>query len=233
MPTVPPHTFDPFNFLTTPEIVKTLPTEQTMNLLVASHENGSRLNGDRRSLLYNRRDGSTCANCHDSTGGGTIINGAPATAGMIQQEHETNQRYWINEQIDWSPAGSPHKLVFGGEYQHDESAKNIVERLDAIPDIAGAGVFVQDEMSWLNGRVIATLGGRLDHNQLSGTALSPSASLVYTPKEKLVLRARSDGRSVSRPGTISSSASAFLPTTAEYRRRADGVPACRRSRPGA
>ena len=74
-------TFDPFDFLTTPEIVKTLPTEQTMNLLVASRE--KRFTPEWRStlkLLYNRRDGSTCANCHDSTGASTLINGAPATA---------------------------------------------------------------------------------------------------------------------------------------------------------
>ncbi len=192
-------TFEPFTFLSNPDPVRTLPTEQTMNLLVASHE--KRFTPEWRStlkLLYNRRDGSTCANCHDSSGAGTFLNGAFATPEIIQREHETNQRYWINEQIDWSPSGSAHKLVFGGEYQHDQSAKNIVERLDATPNISGTGVFAQDEMSWLSGRLIGTVGGRLDHNELSGTALSPSASLVYAPTEPFVVRG-SFGRAFRQP----------------------------------
>ena len=66
--------------------VPTIPTEQTLHLLVASHE--TKINPAWRStlkVLYNRRDGTTCANCHDPTGAGTIINGLPATPEQIRQ----------------------------------------------------------------------------------------------------------------------------------------------------
>jgi outer membrane receptor for ferrienterochelin and colicin len=179
--------------------VPTIPTGQTLHLLVASHE--TKINPAWRStlkVLYNRRDGNTCANCHDPTGGGTIINGLPATPQQIEQEHETSQRYWINHQMNWSPAESLHRVVFGGEYQHDRSTKNISKRLDSEPNTSTAGVFAQDEMSFLDKRLIATVGGRLDHHGLSGTAFSPSASLVYLPVEKLVLRG-AVGRAFRQP----------------------------------
>ena len=53
-------------------------------------------------------------------------------------------------------------------------------------------------MSLLDKRLIATVGGRLDHHGLSGTAFSPSASLVYLPVEKLVLRS-AVGRAFRQP----------------------------------
>jgi outer membrane receptor for ferrienterochelin and colicin len=179
--------------------VPTLPTGQTLQLLVASHE--KKINSEWRSTLkglYNRRDGNTCANCHDPTGGGTLINGVTATPAQIQQEHETSQRYWINEQMNWSPTASLHRFVFGGEYQNDKSTKNILQRLDSKQNIGTAGAFAQDEMSFLRNRLIATLGGRIDHNELSGTAFSPSASLVYLPVDKLVLRS-AVGRAFRQP----------------------------------
>jgi outer membrane receptor protein involved in Fe transport len=188
-------TSDPFLFSN----VATLGTKQKLNVVTASYE--KRLAPQWSStlkVLYNRRDGNTCANCHDPTGGGTIINDKPATPDLIRSEHETNQRMWINEQINWSPASSLHSVVFGGEYQFDRTTKNIAQRLDSQPNVSTGAVFGQDEMSFLDRRVIATVGGRLDRNEITGTAASPTASVVYVPQEKLVLRT-SIGRAFRQP----------------------------------
>jgi len=190
-------TFDSFVF--SPTQGKTLPTDQALNLLVLSHD--TRLNDQWSSslkVLYNRRDGNTCANCHDPNGGGLLINGAPPTPDMIQSEHEASQRFWVNEQMDWSPKGSLHRFVFGGEFQHDRSTKTILKRLDSEPNVASVGAFAQDEMTLVQKRVFATLGARVDRNQITGAAFSPSASLVYLPTEKLVVRG-SVGRAFRQP----------------------------------
>jgi iron complex outermembrane receptor protein len=177
----------------------TLGSKQTLNIATAAYE--KRLAPEWNStarVLYNRRDGNTCANCHDYTGAGTIINGQVATSPQIKAQHETNQRTWINEQINFTPAGSAHSVVFGGEYQFDRTTKNIVQRLDSQPNVSTGAVFAQDEISLLEKRIIATVGGRLDQNQITGTALSPSASFVYTPHDKIVLRT-SFGRAFRQP----------------------------------
>ena len=191
-------TSDPFLFLGSTNTY-TLPTEQTLNVVTGSYQKrlASQWNSGFK-VLYNRRDGNTCANCHDPSGAGTFVNNTFATPAVIRAEHETNQRMWINEQINWLPAGSAHSVVFGGEYQLDRTTKNITQRLDSQPNVSTGAVFAQDEMSFFDKRLIATVGGRVDRNEITGTAASPSASAVYVPKDKLVLRA-SIGRAFRQP----------------------------------
>jgi outer membrane receptor for ferrienterochelin and colicin len=188
-------TSDPFIF----QNLSTAGSKQTLNIASAAYD--KRLAPDWNSttrFLYNRRDGNTCANCHDFTGAGTIINGQVATPAQIKAQHETNQRSWINEQINWTPSGSAHSVVFGGEYQFDRTTKEIVQRLDSQPNVSTGAVFGQDEISLLERRIIATIGGRIDHNEITGTAASPSASVVYQPHDKVVLRT-SFGRAFRQP----------------------------------
>jgi outer membrane receptor protein involved in Fe transport len=176
----------------------TLGTKQTLNVVSASYEKRIAPQWNSTSkVLYNRRDGNTCANCHDATGAGTIINGQTATPDLIRSQHEANQRAWFNEQINWSPSGL-HSVVFGGEFQYDRTTKNIVQRLDSQPNVSTGAVFAQDEISLFDRKVIATVGGRVDRNEITGTAASPSASLVYVPHEKIALRA-AIGRAFRQP----------------------------------
>jgi outer membrane receptor for ferrienterochelin and colicin len=189
-------TSDPFVFSNVP----TLGTKQTLNIATAAYDKrlAPQWNSSTK-VLYNRRDGNTCANCHDPTGGGTLINGQTATPEIINGQHETNQRAWINEQINWAPSGSAHSVVFGGEYQFDRTTKNIAfQRLDSQPNVSTGAVFGQDEISFLDRRVIATVGGRIDRNEITGTAASPNASVVFVPQDKFVLRA-SFGRAFRQP----------------------------------
>ena len=58
---------------------QTLPSEQNLNMVNVSHARQlSESWSYRGRLLYNRRGGTTCANCHDPRGAGTLRNGVPA-----------------------------------------------------------------------------------------------------------------------------------------------------------
>jgi outer membrane receptor protein involved in Fe transport len=120
-------TSDPFLFSGVP----TLGTKQTLNIATAVYNKqlAPEWNSSTK-VLYNRRDGVTCANCHDPTGAGTYINGQFATPGIINAQHETNQRAWINEQINWAPSGSVHSIVFGGpdDKEHRAAPRQPAER---------------------------------------------------------------------------------------------------------
>lgn len=175
-------TYDSFNFAGE----RTAEPEQTLHMLTLSY--ARQLNpawSYRARMLYNRRDGTTCAACHDPRGNGTLINGAAAN---VSAEHETNQRAWANFQLNFTPVGSRHNVIFGVEHQLDRVTKNIVQRTDHERAINTTGAFVQDEIA-LSRNLIATLGVRLDENERTGSAASPTASLVYQPRGNLIFRA--------------------------------------------
>lgn len=206
-------TFDPFPFTLhnviaaepgatvvsgTPR-VDTAGTHQNLNLLSVGHD--AKLSTSWTSkikFLYNRRNGNTCASCHSPLGRGVTSDGSPGTRELVQREEETNQRYWLNAQLNFSPVGSRHNVIFGGEYQYDKTTKNLFQRLDSDPDLNTGAGFVQDEISFLNGDLIATLGLRVDQNEYTDSSVSPSASIVYLPSENLVFRG-SFGRSFRQP----------------------------------
>jgi len=174
-------TYSPFQLAAQP----TQPTEQNLHMLNFSYGKPlSRSWSYRMRMLYNRRDGTTCANCHDSTANGTFRHGLPAD---LSSERETNQRAWFNFQLNYNPAKSRHSLILGTDYQHDRVHKEVVQRLDREQNLQIAGLFVQDEISlWPN--LIATLSARLDNHKLTGTSASPTASLAYQPRSDLVFR---------------------------------------------
>jgi len=175
-------TYSPFQLAAQP----TQPTEQNLHMLNLSYGKPlSRSWSYQLRMLYNRRDGTTCANCHDSTASGTLRNGLPAD---LSSERETNQRTWFNFQLNYNPAKSRHNLILGTQYQLDRVHKEVVQRLDREQSLQIAGLFVQDEIS-LRPNLIATLGVRLDNHELTGTSVSPTTSLAYQPRRDLVLRA--------------------------------------------
>lgn len=165
---------------------QSLPTEQNLHMLNLSYGRPlSRSWSFRVRALYNRRDGTTCANCHDFRASGTFRNDLPAD---LSSERETNQRTWFNLQFNYSPAKSRHNLILGTQYQLDNVYKEVVQRLDRDRDLQIKGFFVQDEIS-LRPSLMATLGTRIDNHKLTGTSASPTAALAYQARSNFVLRA--------------------------------------------
>lgn len=84
-----------------------------------------------------------------------------------------------------STAWADHKLMVGMEYQdnsrHDQTNEDLVNPANNIV-VPGsgwrAGVYVQDEWA-LSETLTATLGLRLDRNNVTGNALSPRAALIW------------------------------------------------------
>jgi outer membrane receptor for ferrienterochelin and colicins len=156
----------------------TQPTEQTLQFLDAAYEHKmSESRNLRLKAFYNRRNGNTCGNCHN------LIPG-------IQDQDETNQRFFFNGQLDWVFAA--HKVIFGGDLQFDKTDKEVA-KIDQLGDTSDPSIntvagYVQDEITLLDGKGIATLGVRVDQNEKTDTAVSPSVSFVYLPTEKLVVR---------------------------------------------
>ncbi len=165
---------------------QSLPTQQNLHMLNLSY--GGQLSRSwsfRVRALYNRRDGTTCANCHDFRASGTFRNDLPAD---LSSERETNQRTWFNLQFGYSPAKSRHNLILGTQYQLDNVHKEVVQRLDRERGLQVRGLFVQDEIS-LRPNLIATLGTRIDNHKLTGTSASPTAALAYQARSDFIVRA--------------------------------------------
>jgi outer membrane receptor protein involved in Fe transport len=160
---------------------ETVPTEQTLQFLDGTYnkrfENGHQW---QVKAFYNRRNGNTCGNCHNL--GGNNVN-----VPILKEEDETNQRIYLNTQYDMIVAS--HKIIFGADFQFDKTDKNI-GRLTTVDDSVNTQAgYVQDEISMADNKVIVTLGVRLDHNEITDNAVSPNASIVALPTDKLVLRA--------------------------------------------
>lgn len=164
------------DFATNPDCCATFPTEQTLQFFDAAY-NKSLTNDSkwRVKAFYNRRDGNTCENCHNNIAGSSLLD-----------QDETNQRFFVNTQYDLAVAS--HKIIFGADFQFDKTEKNIAQRADADPSINTYAGYIQDEITLADGRVIATLGARIDHNDITGTAVSPSISGVFLASDKLVIR---------------------------------------------
>lgn len=159
----------------------TVPTEQTLQFLDASYNKKFNNNHSLQvKAFYNRRKGNTCGNCHN-------LGRDNANVPLLEQEDETNQRIYTNVQYDMILAS--HKIIVGADFQFDKTEKNIGLLPGADPTINTQAAYVQDEISMADNRVIVTLGVRLDHNEITDNAVSPSASIVVLPAEKLVLRA--------------------------------------------
>lgn len=88
-----------------------------------------------------------------------------------------------------------HKWMFGLEYQdnsrHDQTQEDIATPADSII-IRGSGhrygVYVQDEWT-ISKAFTATLGLRMDHNNLSGETYSPRAGLIWQASTETTLKA--------------------------------------------
>jgi outer membrane receptor protein involved in Fe transport len=167
----------------------TVSTEQTLQFFDATfNKQFDDQNRFQAKAFYNRRNGNTCGNCH-------ALGGAGGTANilLLEREDETNQRFFVNAQYDWII--SSHKIIFGADFQFDKTDKNI-GKLDGpfgigIPtddSINTQAAYVQDEIRLAPDKVILTLGIRLDHNEITDNAVSPSVSAVFLPTENMVLR---------------------------------------------
>ena len=160
----------------------TIPTEQTLQFVDATYDHRMSDSANfRLKAFYNRRNGNTCGNCHNNLQPG------------IENQDETNQRFFINGQYDWILAS--HKVIFGGDLQFDKTDKDVARiddlgiGLESDPNINTVAGYVQDEITMADGKAIATLGVRVDRNEKTDTSVSPSASIVFLPTDKLVLRA--------------------------------------------
>jgi iron complex outermembrane receptor protein len=163
-------------FGTLTDCCSTFPTEQTLQFFDASYtKKFSDESGWRVKAFYNRRNGNTCENCHNNIRGPSLLD-----------EDETNQRFFINTQYDLAVAS--HKIIFGADFQFDKTEKNIALLANADPTINTVAGYVQDEISMADDRVIVTLGARIDHNDITDNAVSPSISGVFVPSEKVVIR---------------------------------------------
>ncbi|HZS46584.1 MAG TPA: TonB-dependent receptor [Blastocatellia bacterium] len=174
-------TYTPFQLSTE----ETDSPEQDLNMITAAYAGKITKSWSYTArALYNRRNGTTCAVCHDSRGNGTFLNGLPAP---VDSEHETNQRAWFDLQFNYAPANGRHNLMFGAQYQADIVTKEIVQITDKVPEINTSGFFFQDEIK-LSHNLTGTFGARLDDNSRTGVAVSPTASLVYQPLQNLIFR---------------------------------------------
>jgi outer membrane receptor for ferrienterochelin and colicins len=164
------------DFAVSPDCCSTFPTEQTLQFFDASYNHKfSNDSSWRMKAFYNRRNGNTCENCHNNIAGSSLLN-----------EQETNQRFFVNTQYDLLAAS--HKIIFGADFQFDKTQKNIAQRPDRDPTIRNVAGYTQDEITLADGRFIATLGVRVDRNEITKTAVSPSASAVFLPGEKFIIR---------------------------------------------
>jgi len=180
--------------------VETLPTDQNLNLLSLSFDQplGESWSTSAK-FLFNQRDGSTCAACHDSEANGTpLLDGTLASQSFIEAHEEQNRRFWFNVLMNFNPPESRHNVIFGVEYQNDRTEKQIVQRVDRDPTVENVAGFVQDEISFAGGNAIATLGVRLDDNEYTGTFVSPSVSLVVSATPSFILRGQY-GRAFRQP----------------------------------
>ncbi|PWT91062.1 MAG: hypothetical protein C5B54_06105 [Acidobacteria bacterium] len=154
----------------------TFPTEQTLQFVDFNYK---RPVNDRDNFqfkaFYNRRDGNTCANCHFNSFGPDVVN-----------HDETNQRFFLNGQYQMIRAS--HKVIFGIDGQFDNTSKDIEELANVDKSINTVAGYVQDEITLLDDRMIATLGARVDQNGETGTSFSPSVSAVFKASDKLIFR---------------------------------------------
>ena len=180
--------------------VQSLPTEQTLNLFSVNYRTDLGESwATETKFLFNRRDGSTCAACHDPNGRATFLaDGQRASTQFIEEHREQNERLWFNTLINFNPDESSHNVIVGFEYQNDRTTKDIVQRVDRDERIVNVAAFAQDEISFAGDRLITTLGVRFDDNEYTGTFLSPSFSLVYSATNDFILRGQV-GRAFRQP----------------------------------
>ena len=159
----------------------TVATEQTLQFFDATY-NKKFSNDDRLQVkgFYNRRKGNTCGNCHN-------LGGNNANVPILEREDEINQRIYGNVQYDLILAS--HKLLLALIFSLIRPKRTSGFFLEPIRPLTRSRLYAQDEISMADNRVIVTLGVRLDHNEITDNAVSPSASIVALPAEKLVLRA--------------------------------------------
>ncbi len=94
-----------------------------------------------------------------------------------------------------STAWANHKLMLGMEYQdnarQDETYENLAAQTQLVSVPASgwrAGVYAQDEWT-LSNTLSATLGLRVDRNNVTGSGLSPRAALIWQATPATTLKA--------------------------------------------
>jgi iron complex outermembrane receptor protein len=130
-------------------------------------------------LFFNRREGNTCASCHNP--------GSFNEPYDVTFEKEINQRGFASVQVNYNP--TPHHLqTFGIEFTVDRIKKRVLMRPDADPQVTNVAIFTSQEVRISQDRVIATFGARYDQNEITDSSLSPRVSLVAEPLRGLILR---------------------------------------------
>lgn len=84
------------------------------------------------------------------------------------------------------PAGSRHTVLWGAGYRvtADRTATGRAIDFDPIRRTSPLySAFVQDDVSFLNKRLLATAGVRLEHNDFTGLETEPSVRLAWQPRE--------------------------------------------------
>lgn len=88
------------------------------------------------------------------------------------------------------PVGDLHDVIWGVGYRHtwDEIKESATIRL--TPDDRDThliGAFIQDTMSFFEGRFQLTLGTKIEHNEYTGFEIQPSARAMWRPAQEHAL----------------------------------------------
>ena len=122
-----------------------------------------------------------------------------------RQTFDLDLRYRF-DWLDW------HEITLGLSYRRtrDETGGPpivvFVDPLDRSTDRPGA--FLQDRMSFLDGRLKFTIGSKIEHNDFTGTELQPSIRLGYSHSERTFL-AFSLARAVRTPNRLEEDVALF------------------------
>jgi outer membrane receptor protein involved in Fe transport len=147
---------------------------------------------------------------------GEFFNQGQVTRGTPPDTYpEMVPNYWDTRAGDWQVEGQAiykagtHQVITGG---FDVLSNNITfgamtERATGLPinnsrnvdaGIFNSGVYLQDEVSFINGRLRLVPGLRMDHHSQFGTAWSPKLGALFRPFEVLGIRG-SFGRAFRAP----------------------------------
>ena len=111
------------------------------------------------------------------------------------------------------PVAERHDLVWGFGYRHHADRVENSRSLAFLPareDFDLFSLFVQDEVSLLDGRLALAAGTKLEHNDSTGLEVQPSVRAAWKASERRTLWA-SVSRAVRTPTRIDEDFVAFLP----------------------
>ncbi|MFQ6094088.1 MAG: TonB-dependent receptor plug domain-containing protein, partial [bacterium] len=133
-----------------------------------------------------RREGNTCANCHNPEGRGN----APLSYPPFDPEEEIEVNEKIFGRLETTAKLNKNHLVTAGiEYQIDRTDRRVVLLPNTDKDISTQAGYLQDQIGFGDGRLTLILGGRYDDHEVVGGNLSSRVLGAYSPSERLTLRA--------------------------------------------